>query len=298
MRKFALALVITNLNAAVVLTKLDGRIEIAIDGKPFSTFYYGPEAPKPYLHPLRSASGKIVTRRFPMEEVPSDNKDRHHRGLWVGYKDINGFDFWENEFSYNNRNAGKVVMRGVNIVEGTIAGTFNWLAPSGETILEEQRTMSFRGDKATRVVDVDITLRSVGTTTFADSKDGFFAVRLTEALAENSSGTLTNSNGGRKMKETWGKQANWIDCSGELDGEKLGVAVFEHPSSFRSPPRWHVRDYGLLAANPFGSHAFDPDAALSKITLKPGDTVRLRHRVVIHSVLESGALEDLFRGYH
>jgi hypothetical protein len=298
MRKFALALVITNLNAAVVLTKLDGRIEIAIDGKPFSTFYYGPEAPKPYLHPLRSASGKIVTRRFPMEEVPSDNKDRHHRGLWVGYKDINGFDFWENEFSYNNRNAGKVVMRGVNIVEGTIAGTFNWLAPSGETILEEQRTMSFRGDKATRVVDVDITLRSVGTTTFADSKDGFFAVRLTEALAENSSGTLTNSNRGRKMKETWGKQANWIDCSGELDGEKLGVAIFEHPSSFRSPPRWHVRDYGLLAANPFGSHAFDPDAALSKITLKPGDTVRLRYRVVIHSVLESGALEDLFRGYH
>jgi hypothetical protein len=298
MRKFALALVITNLNAAVVLTKLDGRIEIAIDGKPFSTFYYGPEAPKPYLHPLRSASGKIVTRRFPMEEVPSDNKDRHHRGLWVGYKDINGFDFWENEFSYNNRNAGKVVMRGVNIVEGTIAGTFNWLAPSGETILEEQRTMSFRGDKATRVVDVDITLRSVGTTTFADSKDGFFAVRLTEALAEKSSGTLTNSNGGRKMKETWGKQGNWIDCSGELDGEKLGVAVFEHPSSFRSPPRWHVRDYGLLAANPFGSHAFDPDAALSKITLKPGDTVRLRYRVVIHSVLESGALEDLFRGYH
>jgi hypothetical protein len=298
MRKFALALVITNLNAAVVLTKLDGRIEIAIDGKPFSTFYYGPEAPKPYLHPLRSASGKIVTRRFPMEEVPSDNKDRHHRGLWVGYKDINGFDFWENEFSYNNRNAGKVVMRGVNIVEGTIAGTFNWLAPSGETILEEQRTMSFRGDKATRVVDVDITLRSVGTTTFADSKDGFFAVRLTEALAENSSGTLTNSNRGRKMKETWGKQANWIDCSGELDGEKLGVAIFEHPSSFRSPPRWHVRDYGLLAANPFGSHAFDPDAALSKITLKPGDTFRLRYRVVIHSVLESGALEDLFRGYH
>jgi len=298
MRKLALALLITNLNAAVVLTKLDGRIEIAIDGKPFSTFYYGPEAPKPYLHPLRSASGKIVTRRFPMEEVPSDNKDRHHRGLWLGYKDINGFDFWENEFSYSNPKAGEVVMRSVNIVDGTIAATFNWLAPFGEAILVEQRTMSFRGDAATRVVDLDITLRSVGTTTFADSKDGFFAVRQTEALAEKSSGTLTNSNGGRKMKETWGKQANWIDCSGELDGEKLGVAIFEHPSSFRSPPRWHVRDYGLLAANPFGSHAFDPDAAPSSVTLKPGDTVRLRYRVVVHSALESGALDDLFRGYH
>ncbi len=128
MRRLALALLITNLNAAVVLKKLDGRIEIVIDGKPFSTLYYGPEAPKPYLHPLRSASGKIVTRRFPMDAVPSDNKDRHHRGLWLGYKDINGFDFWENEFSYNNPKAGKVVMREFSITEGTIAASFGWLA--------------------------------------------------------------------------------------------------------------------------------------------------------------------------
>ena len=127
MRWLALALLITNLNAAVVLKKFDGRIEIAIDGKPFTTLYYGPEAPKPYLHPLRSASGKIVTRRFPMEAVPSDNKDRHHRGLWLGYKDINGFDFWENEFSYNNPKAGRVVMRGFSITEGTIVASFGWL---------------------------------------------------------------------------------------------------------------------------------------------------------------------------
>jgi hypothetical protein len=290
-------LLITNLNAAVVLTKLDGRIEIKIDGKPFSTFYYGPDAPKPYLHPLRSASGKIVTRRFPMEAVPPDNKDQHHRGLWLGHNGINGFDFWATEFSYNNPKAGKVVMRKFTTTYGTIAASLSWLSPSGEAILEEQRTLSFHGDAQTRVVDVDVALESVATTTFADSKDGFFAVRVTEALAEKVSGTLTDSNGGRKMKETWGKQANWIDCSGELDGEKLGVAIFEHPTSFRNPPRWHVRDYGLLAANPFGSQAFDPSAAPSNVTLKPGETIRLRYRVVIHSALSRDALAGLYQQY-
>ena len=99
------------------------------------------------------------------------------------------------------------------------------------------------------------------------------------------------------MKETWGKQANWIDCSGELDGEKLGVAIFEHPTSFRNPPRWHVRDYGLLAANPFGSQAFDPGAAPSNVTLKPDETICMRYRVLIHSPLSQGALEELYRQY-
>ncbi len=82
-----------------------------------------------------------------------------------------------------------------------------------------------------------------------------------------------------------------------LDGLPRIVAIFEHPYSFRSPPRWHVRDYGLLAANPFGSHAYDPDAAPSGVTLKPGETVHLRYRVLIHSALEPGALEEMYRQY-
>ena len=51
-------------------------IAVNIDGKPFTVFHYGTEVSKPYLAPLRSASGKIVTRHFPNEEVAGESQGR------------------------------------------------------------------------------------------------------------------------------------------------------------------------------------------------------------------------------
>jgi hypothetical protein len=290
-----------SLRAEVHLSKVDGRIHVEVDGKPFTDFYYGPDAPKPYLHPLRSASGKIVTRSFPMENIPGESTtDQHHRGVWLAYKDVNGYDFWQNEFSYQNKNAGKVVTRSIDHVtsgkdSGSIRGIFAWLAPSGEAMLEEDRTMIFRGDSNLRMIDFDISLKALVDTTFGDSKDGAFSIRLAEPLTEKNSGVIVNSEGGRAMDQTWGKQASWVDCSGELNGEKIGVALFEHPSSFHHPSRWHVRDYGLLAVNPFGSNAFDKQAAVSKVTLAAGKSIRLRYRIVIHP--KTWQIGELYREF-
>jgi Methane oxygenase PmoA len=258
----------------VVVTSVNGHVHVEVDGKPFTDFYYGPDSPKPYLHPLRSASGKIVTRSFPMENVPGETTtDQHHRGVWLGYKDVNGFDFWQNEFSYHSQTAGKVITRVVDRLQsgkqGSLHGVFAWLSPLGEPILEEDRTMTFAGDETLRIVDVDLTLKALVETSFGDSKDGAFSVRLAEPLIEKNSGVIVNSEGGRKMEQTWGKPASWMDYSGELNGEKLGIALFEHPSSFHHPSRWHVRDYGLLAGNPFGSSAFDKAAPASKSLCMP-----------------------------
>ena len=285
--------------AEVVLTPTENRIDIAAGGKPFTTFFFGPDAPKPYFHPLRSASGKVVTRRFPMEAVPEDGAtDKHHRGLWLGYGDINGYNFWENEFSYNNPKAGKVVTRSVTSVDARISGKFAWLSPSGAELLEENRVMSFReAGTATRVIDFDITLKAISPVTFGDSKDGFFAVRVAETLNERHTGELLNASGGRKMAGTWGKPSNWVDYSGVIEAEHLGIAVFAHPSSFRNPPRWHVRDYGLLASNPFASSIFDKQAPAVAVTLAPGEEIHLKYRVVIHAALETAALAEMYEQY-
>src|ERR1700721_3110856 len=138
-----------SLHADVGATKVDAQINNEVVGKPFTDFYYGPDAPKPYLHPLRSASGKIVSRSFPMENIPGESTtDQHHRGVWLAYRDVNGYDFWQNEFSYQNKNAGKVVTRSIDSVtsgkdSGSIHATCAWLSPSGEAMLEESRTMTF-----------------------------------------------------------------------------------------------------------------------------------------------------------
>ena len=45
-----------------------------------------------------------------MEKVEGETTtDVHHRGVWLAYELVNGFDFWQNEASENNKLAGKVV---------------------------------------------------------------------------------------------------------------------------------------------------------------------------------------------
>ncbi|MGA3185498.1 MAG: PmoA family protein [Bryobacteraceae bacterium] len=294
---------LSSLEAGVVVSKIDGHVHVVVNGQPFTDFYYGGDAPKPYLHPLRCASGKIVTRSFPMENIPGESTtDQHHRGVWLAYRDVNGYDFWQNEFSYHNKTAGKVVTRSVEDLKsgqdrGSFRGTFVWLSPGGEPLLEEVRTMAFSGDAKLRMVDVDLTLKALVDSTFGDSKDGAFSIRLAEPLAEKNGGSIVNSEGARGMDQTWGKPASWIDYSGDLNGEKLGVVLLEHPDSFHHPSRWHVRDYGLLAINPFGSNAFDKQAPLAKLVLPAGKSIRLRYRIVIHPAMDVPQIENLYHQF-
>jgi len=96
----------------------------------------------------------------------------------------------------------------------------------------------------------------------------------------------------------WGKRSNWVDYSGEVEGEKLGVAIFDHPQNPRHPTYWHARDYGLFALDPFGSHAFDPTQPESHWQLPKGQQLVFRWRVVVHpGDAESGRVADLYKDY-
>jgi hypothetical protein len=291
------------LHAQVHFVQEKSKIDIEINGKPFGIFYVGSEFPKPFVAPLRSASGKVVTRQFPMAESTGESTDhRHHRGMWLGYKEVNGFNFWENEFSYHNKLAGKIVLKKLIKVKGgkngVIHATFDWIDPSDKVVLTETRTMTFYSDRELRKIDFDVTLTAVQKTVFGDDKDGTFAVRLADPLIEKGgSGTMINAAGKKGMKDVWGKPSNWVDYSGELNGEKLGVAIFEHPDSFHHPTRWHSRDYGLFAANPFAAKSFDESEKALETELEPGKSVHLRYMVVIHPEMDAEALGKLYQQY-
>ncbi|HEV7222050.1 MAG TPA: DUF6807 family protein, partial [Pirellulales bacterium] len=63
----------------------------------------------------------------------------------------------------------------------------------------------------------------------------------------------------------------------------VGIAILNHPSSFRYPTRWHVRDYGLFAANPFGLKDFEKNDQLNgAYTVPAGESISLRYRFVFH----------------
>jgi len=278
-------------------------ISVNVDGKPFTVFHYGAESGKPYLAPLRSASGKIVTRRYPMETVAGESTDHlHHTGLWFSYDDVNGVKFWENDPSYKRPNMGRIVVRNAEYKEGDRAGTLSaimeWRDPNGKVLLVEDRKMIFYSDSKLRTIDFEIALTAAADVTFGDTKEGAFAIRLADALTERKGGKMVNAQGGAGMAQVWGQRSDWVDYSGELDGEKLGVAIFDHPGNPRHPAYWHARDYGLFALNPFGVHAFDKGQPQSHWQLARGQQLVFRWRVVVHpGDVESGRVAELYQAY-
>jgi hypothetical protein len=292
-------------------------VRVAIDGQPFTDFVLqGGNAMKPYLYPLRSATGKLVTRKFPMETAEGEPKDHpHQRGLWFAHERVNGTDFWNNEADYKSANRGRIVVAKISDAQGGAdAGSFkadlDWVDQNGVKLISEARKMTFRKTAALRIIDLELTLAAVGDVTFGDAKDGAFGIRLAPALQEpgtaakgsdsqiSGTGTIRNAEGAEREKAVWGKLSNWIDYSGEVEGEKVGVAVFDHPGNSRRA-RWHVRGYGLLAANPFGLKVFTGDKSQDgSLALKAGDTLHFRYRVVIHpGDGKSAGLESLWDEY-
>jgi hypothetical protein len=292
--------------AQVKITPGPEKVAIEINGKPFSDFYVaGASVSKPYLWPLRAATGTYVTRMWPMEKVDEEfdgdaykwakNKrpdHQHQRGLWFAHDSVNYLDFWNNEFSYTTKNRGKITLVKLGSVkggaqEGSIAATFDWQDIEGKNppILREDRVMTFYAEKDRRVFDLDITLTALnGAVTFGDGKDGVLGIRLRPVLQEDmGTGHILNADGLASEKEAWGKPSNWCDYSGEIHGEKVGIAILDHPANPRHPVRWHVRAYGLFAANPFGLSVFTGDKSQDgAVTLEPGKSLRYRYRILIH----------------
>jgi hypothetical protein len=271
------------------------KISIRIHGQPYTDFFVaGAEVTKPYLHPLRAASGTYVTRMWPMEKVAEEagiaKPDHpHHRGVWFAHESVNGLDFWNNDAAYTTPNRGKIVLDKIGAIrngkaQGSLAATFDWTDLQGHKLLTESRVMTFYDDPKLRIIDFDITLTPVEKVTFGDGKDGAFGIRLRPALNEDKgSGHIVNADGLETEKQVWGKPSNWCDYSGEINGEKVGIAILDHPANPHHPVRWHARAYGLFAANPFGLAVFTGDKSRNgSIAVEPGQTLRFRYRVIVH----------------
>jgi Family of unknown function (DUF6807) len=287
---------------AVSLTQHENTIEVSIGGEPFTTYYFDPSIAKAYLQPLRDARGVIVTRGFPVgEAIPAVHEhdpslEPHQRPLYFGHGDINGYDFWGEEAfeKYYGPEAGKskygrMAIRKVEEVRGgpesgVILATFDLLGPDHKPFAAESQEYTFRGDKDSRVIDCEYVIQANhDAVKIGDSKEGTFAIRVAPELSAPH-GHMVNSEGAEGERRIWGKRANWVNYDGVINGQTLGIAIFDSPKSFRHPTYWHARGYGLFAANPFGIKEFTRDPAQDGgYTIPPGQSIKFRYRVVIHA---------------
>ena len=272
--------------AEVTTEKTDRGVVVKVDGKLFTEYLIRSGA-KPILWPVIGPTGARMSRNYPMqtEKVQGEKQDHiHHRSLWLTHGDVNGIDFWSEGSGHGN-----IVHREFVKVSGggdvaTIVTRNDWMSPSGKRVLEDLRQLRFGADAGRRWIDFDATLHAIdGPVTFGDTKEGSFGIRVAGTMkVDLGRGEIVNSKG-QIDKDAWGQSACWIDYHGPVDGQLVGVAILNHPQSFRYPTYWHVRTYGLFAANPFGLHDFlHRDSPIGKYTLPPGKSLSLFYRVILH----------------
>jgi hypothetical protein len=303
------------ISATVELKPAQNQIDVSIDGHPFTTYYFSPEIAKPYLMPLRTASGDIVTRGFPIgNDVSGQPQARafepHQRPLYFGHGDIDGLDFWQEPVfdkyyrDHGHQAYGHMSLKGAPEIHqqkqsATILARFTLNDPNNRVIGEESQSFMFHGDAHTRIVDcIFVLYATAGPLDIGDTKEGTFGIRLAPELSAPLD-HMINSNGAEGEKAIWGKPADWVDYSGTIAGKAVGIAVFDHPKSFRHPTTWHARAYGLLAANPFGLREFTRDENKDGAwTIPEGKSVTFRYRVLIHDgPFPAARISDAYQRY-
>jgi hypothetical protein len=304
------------------------RVDVTIDGKPFTSYIYPRDQKKPSLFPIRTANGTLVTRGWPLEPRANERTDHpHHVGLWFNYGSVNGLDFWNNSGAIGPDRAPKMGTvlhkRVIEATSGKDKGDLNvemdWVDAKGTVLLKEITHYVFQGDARSRAIERITRLTALKEpVVFGESKEGVFGMRVTRALEQPSnipeaftdaSGNETktkvvNNEGvtgeyvgsdGKRGDAVWGTRGPWTMLTGKIGSEAVTLAMFDHPSNPGFPTTWHARGYGLFAANNFGRQAFDPKQPESTVTINPGESLTFRHRLLI---LNGTATPDRMNAEH
>ena len=295
----------------VELTATGGAI-VKVDGKLFAE-YVVDQANKPYLWPIVGPTGKEMTRSYPMKDVPGEKQDHpHHRGLNFGHESIAGYDTWAELATFGKnpktservQHLGAIKHKSFSKIDGgataVLTALSDYVDAAGKVTSTEERTLTFRVEGDTRIIDVDIDLiASEGDIVVDDKKDAGLSIRVPHSMSVDAKegGQIINANGD-KDADAWGKRATWCDFHGPVEGEHLGIAMLNHPASFRHPTPWHARTYGLFTANAFGLSSLKVQAESGEMTLKQDERIKLRHGFIFHKGDEkAGKIAEAFEKY-
>ena len=292
------------------------RIDISVDGKPFTSYIYPDALMKPVLYPLRTSQGTLITRGWPMDPRPGERVDHpHHVGLWFNYGDVNGLDFWNNSTDITaDKKSGFGTIRHRSVSKMTngnnsaeLEVTMDWQKPDGTNLLNEETKFIFSESGTTRTIERITTLKALAEdVSFKDNKEGLLGIRVARELEHPSkkaeiftdaAGKTTNvaklnnegvigkyrSSEGKEGDDVWGTRGNWVNLNSNIGGEPVSLVILDHPKNVGYPTYWHARGYGLFAANPLGQKEMSAGKDVLNFKLPAGQSVTFRYKVLIHS---------------
>lgn len=257
------------------------RLLIQLRGQPVAEFVFqDPKILRPYFAQIRTPSGLQVSRNHPpiVGKDPVDHETMHP-GLWLGFGDISGIDFWRNKGRIEHLRF--VVPPTVNGDRLTFATESRLVTPDDKTLcqLTSRFTLTDHGTNWRLIWDAAFQSTD-GDFTFGDQEEMGFGARMATPLTEKNGGLITSSTGRKTAAATWGQPADWCDYSGRIGHRTVGITLMSAPGNFR-PSWWHNRDYGVFVANPFGRAAMKQGDA-STVKVLRNESMRLRFAAVIH----------------
>jgi hypothetical protein len=259
------------------------NLKVKIDQQLLTEYHLG-VGNKPFFYPLNGPNGESYTRTFPMSIVPGEDQDHpHQRSCWFTYGNVNGVDFWSEGKRFGTVKETDRTLAVSGPIVGRMTTTNEWRAADDRRFCVDERTVTFYRTKSARIIDFAFRIAANdGPVTFSDTKEGMFGIRVASSMdvTKKKGGTITNAEGLTDEK-AWGKSSPWVDYVGPVKDKIVGIAMINHPKSFRYPTTWHVRTYGLFAANPFGWHDFGrPERG--DYTIPGGQAIEFLYRVVLH----------------
>jgi hypothetical protein len=299
---------------SVVPNQASNRVDVFVDGQPFTSYIWPDTLKKPVLFPLRTASGTIITRGWPMEPRAGERTDHpHHVGFWFNYENVNGVDFWNNSTALPAAQQAKmghiVQWRIINASSGRDKGELavetDWIMPDQKPILHERTGFIFRTAPNVRIVDRITTLTALDKpVVFKDSKDGLIGLRVrreleqpetdavtytdasgrpttVKAMSTNGVTGLYRSSEGLTGDAVWGTRGRWTTLTGTVNNEDITLLMLDHPGNPGFPTYWHARGYGLFAANPLGQSVFSNGKEKLNFPIEPGQSATFRYRLII-----------------
>lgn len=289
-------------------------VNVTINNKPFTSFFFPDTLDKPVLYPISAPDGNVITRGFPLQPKLGDATDHpHHIGLWLNYENVNGLDFWNNSFAIpaDKKSAyGSIKMTGQPQFksgnQGSLSYTANWVNSKSEVLLNESTSFVFSEQSNTWIIDRTTTLTAQQLVKFTDAKDGLLGLRVAHELQlptketkkfTDAKGIVTTivstkdsiANGnylnstGIQGEDVWSKKATWCMLYGKMGNDTVSIAIIDHSKNVGYPSNWHARGYGLFSINPLGEKIFTNGKAERNLTLEKGQSFTLKYRIVIAS---------------
>ncbi|HEY3760228.1 MAG TPA: PmoA family protein [Verrucomicrobiae bacterium] len=315
----------------VVPDEASNRVDVLVDGQPFTSYIWPDTLKKPVLFPLRTSSGTLITRGWPMEPRPGERTDHpHHVGFWFNYENVNGVDFWNDSTALpaeQQAKMGRIVHQRILKTNsgknrGELEVEMDWLMPSNELILHETADFIFHAAPGVRIVDRISTLTALDKpVVFKDSKDGLIGLRVRRELEQPSTDAVTytdasgrpttvkamNTNGvtglyrsseGLTGDAVWATRGRWTMLTGKVKQEDITLVMFDNPLNAGFPTYWHARGYGLFAANPLGQAVFSNGKEKLNFTIQPKQSATFRYRLaIIDGAATTNMVEKLYNQF-